>query len=618
MKRYTLTYRDRLNNQHVAYIDIDSGSGSVTIANGDVSPLVIEEDYNDDMLSPIRTKTGYLKIVEPNFGDYDDIFPTSPKSHVIRTEDGFCGYLQPQSFSDDWDAGPRILKLPVSSPLALMQTTKFTSVGYNIKYRLLNMLRECLQIIGYEKIVVPRGGTQVNGFIFSFVSSLTICPFADEDNYQHHVSGTIYAPKNVSEVLEAICNYYGMMVHDCNNGSAQMSDGLLVITKNDYDGPYQLWTDEDLDQETPPASMAVTGSTLRNFSSYFEVAGDNNDESFVQPFSKITFNSEGEQSYEVAIHPEWSHYTNSDIYANHYYHCMLQPVGGWLTAEKLSVTSLSNAVALCGIYKQNEEQEGDAKEYILTSMPQGTAQDYEMFRVKMIGSTPHSYRVSGVVKVFSPTQDDYIFPSANMGNFGLALKYGAYYWDWSEDENGWVTNPQEKILYVTPSETDGTFVTPAADWPADNLQASCYEVIIYFDPANDLFNYTKIFGDLSLQAYKNKATRKYVMLDPNKPTVVEGNSGSMDEAEVDLLFSRNFNSNYLSNVGGSFPHINSDYLLHPQKIRTVTVKRTGVFDYTHYICKWSFGDAYTWRLIAVSDDIANCERTLTFMGSTHI
>jgi hypothetical protein len=618
MKRYTLTYRDRLNNQHVAYIDIVSGSGSATIENGDVSPLVIEEDYNDDMLSPIRTKTGYLRVVEPIFGQYADLYPTSPTSHIVRTTDGFVGYLQPQSFSDDWDAGPRILKLPVSSPLALMQTTKFTSVGYNIKYRLLDMLRECLQIMGYEKIVVPRGGTQVDGFIFSFVSSLTICPFAEEDDYQFPVSGTIYAPKNVSQVLEAICNYYGMMVHDCNNGSAQMSDSLLVITKNDYDGPYQLWTDEDLDQETPPASMAVTGATVRNFSSYFEVAADNNNESFVQPFSKITFNSEGEQSYEVAVRAEWSHYTDRDIYANHYYHCMLQPVGDWLTAEKLSVTSLSNAVALCGIYKQNEEQEGDAKEYILTSMPAGTPQDYEMFRVKMIGSTPHSYRVSGVVKVFSPTQDDYVFPSANMGNFGLALKYGAYYWDWSEDENGWVTNPQEKILYVTPSDTDGTFVTPPADLPTDDLQASCYEVIIYFDPANDLYNYTKIFGDITLQAYKNKATRKYVTVDPNKPTVVEGNSGSMDEADVDLLFSRNFNSNYLTEVGGSFQHINSEYLLHPQKIRKVTVVRNGVFDYTNYLCKWSFGDAFTWRIIAVSEDIANCERTLTFMGSTHI
>jgi hypothetical protein len=570
------------------------------------------------MLSPIRTKTGYLRVVEPIFGQYADLYPTSPTSHIVRTTDGFVGYLQPQSFSDDWDAGPRILKLPVSSPLALMQTTKFTSVGYNIKYRLLDMLRECLQIMGYEKIVVPRGGTQVDGFIFSFVSSLTICPFAEEDDYQFPVSGTIYAPKNVSQVLEAICNYYGMMVHDCNNGSAQMSDSLLVITKNDYDGPYQLWTDEDLDQETPPASMAVTGATVRNFSSYFEVAADNNNESFVQPFSKITFNSEGEQSYEVAVRAEWSHYTDRDIYANHYYHCMLQPVGDWLTAEKLSVTSLSNAVALCGIYKQNEEQEGDAKEYILTSMPAGTPQDYEMFRVKMIGSTPHSYRVSGVVKVFFPTQDDYVFPSANMGNFGLALKYGAYYWDWSEDENGWVTNPQEKILYVTPSDTDGTFVTPPADLPTDDLQASCYEVIIYFDPANDRYNYTKIFGDITLQAYKNKATRKYVTVDPNKPTVVEGNSGSMDEADVDLLFSRNFNSNYLTEVGGSFQHINSEYLLHPQKIRKVTVVRNGVFDYTNYLCKWSFGDAFTWRIIAVSEDIANCERTLTFMGSTHI
>ena len=174
MKRYTLTYRDRLNNQHVAYIDIDSGSGSVTIANGAVSPLVIEEDYNDDMLSPIRTKTGYLKIVEPNFGDYDDIFPTSPKSHVIRTEDGFCGYLQPQAFSNGWEPGPRVLKIPVSSPMNLMDNIKSSVVGYNIQYRVLDMLLDALYKLDYDKIVLPRGLGNGDSFIFSFVSSLTV------------------------------------------------------------------------------------------------------------------------------------------------------------------------------------------------------------------------------------------------------------------------------------------------------------------------------------------------------------------------------------------------------------------------------------------------------------
>jgi hypothetical protein len=107
-------------------------------------------------------------------------------------------------------------------------------------------------------------------------------------------------------------------------------------------------------------------------------------------------------------------------------------------------------------------------------------------------------------------------------------------------------------------------------------------------------------------------------VNPNARIVVEGNSGSMTDTEVNLLFSRNRNSNYLTLQGGYFDNVNSEYLLYPQKMRKVTVKRTGVFDYTNYLCKWSFGDAYTWRLIAVSDDISNCERMLTFMGSTHI
>jgi hypothetical protein len=351
MKRYTLTYRDRLNNQHVAYIDIDSGSGSVTIANGDVSPLVIEEDYNDDMLSPIRTKTGYLKIVEPNFGDYDDIFPTSPKSHVIRTEDGFCGYLQPQAFSNGWEPGPRVLKIPVSSPMNLMDNIKSSVVGYNIQYRVLDMLLDALYKLDYDKIVLPRGLGNGDSFIFSFVSSLTVCPFREEDDYQYPTTGTLYAPKMVREVLEAICTRFGLILHDHCLGTAAITSGMLVITKNDYDGPYQLWTQDDLDQENIPSNLAVTGNTLRYFSGSFEIAGDNNEDSIIQPYSKITFNNEGEQADDVQYHPEWSHYTGQNLFGNYHYHCMLQVVGNWLVSQKLTTTAIYNAVALCGIYK---------------------------------------------------------------------------------------------------------------------------------------------------------------------------------------------------------------------------------------------------------------------------
>jgi hypothetical protein len=610
-----------LNNQHKVYVDISSGSGTATIDYGSVSPLVISEDDNDDMLVPIRTKTGYLKIVEQNFGDFDDIYPTSPTSHKVLTEDGFCGYLQPQAFSNGWEPGPRVLKIPVSSPMNLMDYTKSTIVGYNIKYRVLDMMLDALYKLEYDKIVLPRGLGNGDSFIFSFVSSLTVCPFAENDDYQYPTVGSIYAPKMVMEVLEAICTRFGLILHDHCLGNAAIDNGMLVLTKNDYDGPYQLWTQDSLDQEEIPSDLAVTGNTVRNFSDYFEIASTDNEDSLIQPYSKITFNNKGEQADDVQYHPEWSHYTNLDLYGNQHRHCMLQVVGNWLVSQKLTTTAITNAVALCGIYKPSEQQEKDAEEYILASMPGGTAQDYEMFRIRMIGAPPRSYKVSGIVKVAFSYNNDYIFPMANMGNFGLAVKYGDYYWDWDNEESysDWKTNPSQKIVYITPSETDGTFVTPMSmDQPDDNIEADYYEIIFYFDPANDLYNYTKIFGNITLQTYVNKATRKYVVVDPNKPIVVEGSSGSMSDAEVDLLFSRNRNSNFLTLQGGYFNSVNSGYLLYPQKIRKVTVKRTGVFDYMNYLCKWSFGDTFTWRLIAVSDDIYNCERTLTFMGSTHI
>lgn len=611
MKRYTLTYRDRLNNQHTVYIDISSGSGSATIDYGAESPLVIEEDNNDNMLEPIRTKTGYLKIVEQNFGDYDELFPTSPTSHVIHTGDGFWGYLQPQSFSNGWEPGPRLLKIPVSSPMNLMDNVEIGEFTFNTKLTILQMLCAALQELEYDKIVVPRGGGETeNGFIFSYVSSLTICPFKEESDYQYPTTGSLYAPKSVRDVLDAICKRFGLILHDHSKGADMYDDSMLIITKNDYDGLYQLWTYDDLDQETPPASMAVTGATVRNFADYFQIAGDDNEDSFVQPYSKITYNNEGEQADDVSYHPEWSHYTGNELSRTPYTHCMLQPVGGWLISQKLSTTAISNAVALVGIYKPAEQNEKDAEEYILTSMPSSAAQDYEMFRVKMIGAPTRQYKVSGKLKEF--TNGDY-YPG---GAFGIAVKYGNYYWDWSENEEGWLTNPPQKILYITQLSSDGTFVTPNFYEP-EGIPGNSYEVVFYHDPAHDPYNYTKLFGEITLQTYSAKATRKYVIEEPNKPIVIEGDSGSMIDAEVDLLFSRNWNMNFMSLEGGVL-NGNSAYLLYPQKIRKVKVVRTDIFDYTNYLCKWNFDDAYTWRLIAVSDDIANCERTLTFMGSTHI
>lgn len=618
MKTYTLNYRDRLDNLHTVVVKITNGSGSVTIQNGEVSPLVIQEDDNDDMLSPVRTRTGYLSIIEPNFGDYADLFPTSPKSHIIETSDGFNGYLQPQAFANGWEAGPRTLRIPVASPLNLMDNTKSLAVDYTIRYRILDMLSDAIAKLGYEKVILPRGLDNESGIIFSFVSSLTVSPFAEQDDFQYDANAPLYAPRMVSEVLEEIAKRFGMIIHDYSQAPSGIGYGILIFVKPDYDGPYQLWDEEDLDQEVPPSDLTVTGATVRNFGDYFTVASDDNDDSIIQPYSRITFNNEGEQAQDEAWHPERSHYTGFDIPRNYtnYMHCMLQPVGGWLTSAYLSTSGISGVVALCGIYNKAEQQEADAEEYILASMPSGTVQDTEMFIVKMPGAQIRDYRISGKMKVFPNGGSSYVVPTDGNGNFGIAMKYGNYYWDWSEDEEGWQTNPQQKILTVTPSATDGTFITPWVYRPDSNLQESYYEVVFYYDTARG-FNYDKIFTGITLQTYNFKATRKYIMQNPNQPIVVDGSSGGMSDAEVDLLFSRNMNSNYLTQVGGSFNSVNSDYVLHPQRLRKVTVVRSGVFDYTHYLCKWSFSDGWTWRLIAVSDDIANCERTLTFLGSQY-
>ena len=55
----------------------------VTALIGTADPFTFEEDDSDNLLDFVRTKTGYISVIEQNVGDLDDMMPTSKTSHFI-------------------------------------------------------------------------------------------------------------------------------------------------------------------------------------------------------------------------------------------------------------------------------------------------------------------------------------------------------------------------------------------------------------------------------------------------------------------------------------------------------------------------------------------------------
>ena len=88
---YTISFKtlkDRLCTVAIA--------GGGTAVDGAANPVEWEEDDSDNMLDFVRTKTGYVRVLEYTYGALSGLFPTSATSHPITvTYDGhlaFKGY----------------------------------------------------------------------------------------------------------------------------------------------------------------------------------------------------------------------------------------------------------------------------------------------------------------------------------------------------------------------------------------------------------------------------------------------------------------------------------------------------------------------------------------------
>ncbi len=112
----------RRDEQWTVQIITDGGSdsNSLTLA---ASPLTIEMDDNDDMLSPVRLTTGYLRVIGYN----RSLYPTRGSQVRITVAEGHTsgtdwrGYIQPQAYDIDVVTHPSdVYEIPVECPLSAL------------------------------------------------------------------------------------------------------------------------------------------------------------------------------------------------------------------------------------------------------------------------------------------------------------------------------------------------------------------------------------------------------------------------------------------------------------------------------------------------------------------
>lgn len=279
-KKWTVPFKS-LNGTdcHVDIYARGYTGSTVTTLTGAADPFEYEEDNDEDLLNHvIRYRTGYLRVIEENYADLNDLYPTLNTDRYVEFYYGsalnFNGFIQAQEFETSWSPGPRVVEIPVISPLGLAEGTEMDWNSYNpprwtsiesLINDILTKLEGMYDGFYFPKIISINDAITTN----CFVNSLTFCPFGKKYNKDNSLDG-MYEPKTVEEALTNICTWLGLILHDV--------PGYVVFQRVDYNDQYLKRRDVEAPFYTP---------TVTDLTQLATIASADNVESKVMPMSKI-------------------------------------------------------------------------------------------------------------------------------------------------------------------------------------------------------------------------------------------------------------------------------------------------------------------------------------------
>ena len=263
----------------------------VTELIGTADPFTFEETDDDNLLEFVRTKSGYLNVIESNVGDLNGLMPTSRTSHFIEAYYGdqkvFVGYLSPQVFENDWAAGPLERSFPVMSPLGLLGDLKFVPPRMPALVSLGSLMQEVVNGLnsGYTHVISPKPYNRENASVSNYfpwdgkIFSLSMTPYNTEFNPQSQVS-ELYSPKTYRDFIEGICKCFGWLVHD--DGSKivfqDVSQNRLSVARQYTIANLTAWQTYDNLSKSSPSTWHL----------YMEDFNDDSSISLAPPLSKLT------------------------------------------------------------------------------------------------------------------------------------------------------------------------------------------------------------------------------------------------------------------------------------------------------------------------------------------
>ncbi len=275
-----------------------SGAPGVAAAQ----PFYFEEDDDENLLNVIRIKTGYINLVETTRDGLSDLYPSTNTEHFVEVYYGitpvFTGFMQAQTFENEWGPAPRELSFPVTSPLGIMDGFTFNTINPPSMVTFATLFREIINNSdgAYSYVQMQSTGgiptTTINEFNSMSIQSLVISPYKSDFGYG---DANPFEGVDYRYFIEAVCNAFGLVAHD--------EPGRLVFSKFDNSNNYYL-------QINSGGTV-----TVEQYASYYDLDAEfenrsaDNSESTVLPLNKITIDYDGDDVKDARLN--FDHFSKS-------------------------------------------------------------------------------------------------------------------------------------------------------------------------------------------------------------------------------------------------------------------------------------------------------------------
>lgn len=284
MKNYSVTFKS-LRAGTVYTVHIGGGTGAEVPLKGGAQPFTTQEDDDEDMFAPIRTQSGYLRIIDDGFAedgvtpfDWKDLIPQKGNDRPVSMTHpegnnqilDWVGFLQPQSFSGELYGGTQEREYPVMCQLSALgglnvyQSNDIVNIG--------KLLFELLDRLGHDmwRYVYFQGIDAVSDWLFGQATMM---------NYGIENDDAI----SCLQALEDICLFFGWTLRTHGND-------LWFTSADDID---INWTFERINfldlydiEQAQPVNVSWSPFNVSEF------VNTNNDETYKMGYHKVIANAD--------------------------------------------------------------------------------------------------------------------------------------------------------------------------------------------------------------------------------------------------------------------------------------------------------------------------------------